>query len=154
MSQSSTLQVRHPTRWQQSWHRSFARLHIFIYQASGGRIGYNLGITKALLLTTTGRKTGKLRVTPIAYFSDGARYILIASNYGSEMDPLWWRNLQVHPEAHVQVRNLKLQVRAYAATGDEKIRLQELASQLIPMYAQYRCKTTREIPIVVLQPIG
>lgn len=97
--------------------RLLAQTHVVVYHASRGSIGHHLGKTTVLLLTTMGRKTGKRRVMPIAYFRDGARYILVASNYGAATDPSWWRNLQAHPEATIQVGSQSITVQATAAMG-------------------------------------
>lgn len=133
--------------------RIFARIHIWLYRRTGGWIGYRLGPAHVLLLATIGQKTGLPRVTPITFFQDGTDFVLVASNYGADRDPIWWRNLQRHPEATVQVRRRAIAVRAHAAQGEERDRLVPLALQLNPTYAQYLRRTQRDIPLVVLTPI-
>jgi deazaflavin-dependent oxidoreductase (nitroreductase family) len=105
-----------------------------------------------LLLTTTGRKTGQLRVTPLTYLTDGDRFALIASNAGYDNDPIWWLNLQAHPEATVQVWGRVLHVTAVRATPEEKTRLWPQVVRMYAGYADYQRRTTRAIPLVLLRP--
>ena len=77
-----------PSKFQRDLQRLFANTHIWVYHASGGRIGHRLGPVTTLLLTTIGRKSGQLRITPITYFPDGDTFVLVASNYGSMHDPV------------------------------------------------------------------
>ncbi|MBA3824091.1 MAG: nitroreductase family deazaflavin-dependent oxidoreductase [Ktedonobacterales bacterium] len=115
-------------------------------------LGHRLGLARVLLLTTIGQKTGKRRETPIAYFPDGNTFVLIASNYGAETDPLWLRNLRKHPQAQIQVGSRVLLVEAHEALGGEQERLAAVALRMNPTYAQYRQHTKRAIPLVVLRP--
>src|SRR5690348_3056894 len=109
--------------WQIALRRAFARTHIALYRLTGGLIGHRLGRLRALLLTTTGRRSGLPRVTPITYLPDGSTFVLVASNYGSARDPLWWGNLQAHPEATVQVGRKRLRVHATQADATDRARL-------------------------------
>lgn len=144
---------RPPTRWQRLWRRSFAQLHIALYHLSDGHIGHSLGKVRALLLTTVGRKTGQPRVTPITYLADGPDYVLVASNYGAGTDPLWWRNLQQHPEATVELPGKRIHVYASLANDEERARLSPLLNAYNPTFALYQRNTTRMIPVVILRPI-
>src|SRR2546428_13262319 len=105
-------------------------IHVFFYKLSGGRIGGRIHKADVLLLTTTGRKTGKKRTTPLLYVRDGNRLVIIASNGGRPIDPSWWMNLKRNPIAMVQVKRLKETIYAQRAIGSEKERLWRLVSYL------------------------
>ena len=105
-----------------------------------------------LLLTTTGRKTGRKRTTPLLYIRDGNRLVIVASNGGRAMDPSWWRNLKHNPIAMVQVKDVKQTIYAQRAVGSEKERLWQMMTSVYPSYDDYQKRTDREIPVVVLMP--
>jgi len=126
--------------------------HVFFYKLSGGRIGGRIHKADVLLLTTTGRKTGKKRTTPLLYVRDGNRLVIIASNGGRPIDPSWWMNLKRNPIAMVQVKSLKETIYAQRAIGSEKERLWRLMTNVYPAYDNYLKKTDRDIPVVVLMP--
>ena len=126
--------------------------HVFFYKLSGGRIGGRIHKADVLLLTTTGRKTGKKRTTPLLYVRDGNRLVIIASNGGRPIDPSWWMNLKRNPIAMVQVKSLKETIYAQRAIGSEKERLWRLMTNVYPAYDNYLKKTDRDIPVVVLLP--
>lgn len=147
-------QTARPSKFQLNMRRLFAQSHIWIYHASGGHIGHRLGPVTTMLLTTTGRKTGLPRITPITYFRDGDNYVLVASNYGSVSDPIWLLNLRAHSEATVQVGPRTMRVQTHVANAEEKQRLWPMAVHYQKMYADYQRKTPRDIPLVVLQPIS
>jgi deazaflavin-dependent oxidoreductase (nitroreductase family) len=130
--------------------RTTGRVHTWLYQATGGRVGHSAGAIKNLLLTTTGRKTGERRTCPLAYMPDGDRYVIVASNGGSDRPPGWWFNLQKTPRATVQIGADVLDVTAADATGAERARLWPLLTTYNPFYAQYEQITDRTIPVVVL----
>ena len=108
----------------------------------------------SLLLTTTGRKSGERFIFPLFYGTDGDSYIVVASKGGAPAHPSWYRNLVANPEVEVQVGTRKLKARARTATGAERTRLWQKALEFWPPYADYEKKTEREIPVVVLDPIG
>src|SRR2546422_11570406 len=81
--------------------------HVFFYKLSGGRIGGRIHKADVLLLTTTGRKTGKKRTTPLLYVRDGNRLVIIASNGGRPIDTSWWMDLKCNPVSMVQVKSSK-----------------------------------------------
>ena len=127
--------------------------HVWLYRATGGRIGHYLGKVPTLLLTTTGRKSGKRYTTPLTYVRDGADLVLIASNGGTAAQPSWWLNLQAHSETSVQVGAQTLRVRATQALPDQRARLWAMAVAIYLGYTGYQQRTSREIPVVVLHPI-
>jgi F420H(2)-dependent quinone reductase len=130
--------------------RFFMDVHIFCYRLTGGILGGNLAGHPMLLLTTIGRKSGRERVTPIFYFADSARFVLMGSNRGAPRHPQWWGNLRAHPQAHVQVWRKHIAVTASLASGAERERLWSLVTARYPEFIRYQSRTTREIPVVVL----
>jgi F420H(2)-dependent quinone reductase len=131
--------------------RFFMCVHIFFYQRTGGVIGGNLG-RPMLLLTTIGRKSGQERITPIFYFPDGDRFVLIASNGGAPQHPQWWFNLKAHAQAKVQVGRQMIAVTAQQADGEERQHLWSLITAKYPEFITYQKRTMREIPVVILTP--
>jgi len=103
-----------------------------------------------LLLTTTGRRSGKRRTAVLTYFRDGADLVVIGSFGGSDLPPAWWLNLQRDPEASVLIRGTTSWVTARAGTAEERNRLWPLVTTAHPGYARYQERTARLIPIVML----
>jgi len=136
--------------------------HANRYLASGGTEGgmYKIDVpgrgeitAPALLLTTTGRKSGEKFIFPLFYGTDRDKYFVVASKGGAPKHPGWYRNLLANPEVEVQVGTKKLKARARTATGEERARLWKKAVEFWPPYADYALKTEREIPVVVLDPV-
>lgn len=126
------------------------KLHAWLYQRTGGRIGHKFGKLTHLLLTTTGRKSGKPRTVALSYVSAGEDYLLVASNGGSDRHPAWWLNLQKTPHAQIWVGTERLDVIAHNATATERARLWAKLTAINPFYARYEQLTQREIPVVIL----
>ncbi len=129
-------------------------LHSSVYRATGGKVGGRLLGSPVLLLTTTGRKSGRPRTIPLLYLPDGKNLVVVASNGGPAGDPAWWLNLEDDPEAIVEVGGRKLRARAEEAEGEERRRLWGRVARMYGAYQQYQEKTDRRIPVVVLRPIG
>jgi proline iminopeptidase len=108
----------------------------------------------ALLLTTTGRKSGERRDVALNYFSDGDSYIVVASYAGEDRDPAWWRNLKANPDAELRVGGRRIRVRAREADGAERERLWTRLVATDPAYAEYQERTKRRLPVVVLEPVA
>jgi deazaflavin-dependent oxidoreductase (nitroreductase family) len=121
------------------------------FRANGGKVGD--GTNKLILLTTTGAKSGLLRVNPLNYSIDGDRIILIASKAASPTNPDWYHNLVAHPEATVELGTERFQVRASIAEGEERERLFNQQVALMPFFAEYQQQTTRQIPVIILERI-
>jgi len=138
--------------WRRIKLNAFTALHVFFYKLSGGRIGGTFRGAPVLLLTTTGRKTGKHRTTPLLYIIDNKNYAVVASNGGRDSYPSWWTNLRKSPEAEIWIKKEKKKVRAEQAPDNEKARLWSLLTKMYPTYDDYQKKTTRKIPVVVLKP--
>jgi proline iminopeptidase len=107
----------------------------------------------ALLLTTTGRKSGEKFIFPLFYGKAGNGYIIVASKGGAPEHPGWYKNILGNPEVEVQVGTQKLKARARTASGAERAKLWQEAIKFWPPYTDYQKKTEREIPVVVLDPI-
>jgi len=133
-------------------------LHRWLYRATRGVIGHRLPIVdwSSLLLTHVGHKTGRDYTIPLLYLPDGERFIVVGSNAGDAKPPAWWRNLQAHPEARVQVGAHEHAVRARLAQGEERARLWAALVANYSDYARYERKTRglRELPVVVLERIA
>jgi deazaflavin-dependent oxidoreductase (nitroreductase family) len=130
--------------------RAMSRTHGAVYRASGGRLLGRVVGMPVLLLTTTGRRSGKPRTAALTYFRDGADFVVIGSFGGSDLPPAWWLNLQHDPHASVVIGGTTSRVTARAATAEEHDRLWPLATTTHPGYARYQERTARLIPIVML----
>ena len=106
-----------------------------------------------MLLTVTGRKTGKSRTVPVIYIEDEDRFVIAAAYSGSDTDPTWWLNLQANPEAVAQLMGATARVRAALATDDERPRLWNKLVEMYPYFTGYQKRTSRLIPVVILTPI-
>ena len=133
--------------------KTATRLHIGVYRASGGRIAGKAWGLQILLLTTTGRKSGKRRTTPLCYLTDGGSFVVVASNGGMDWYPAWWLNLSHSPHATIEVGNAKFAVRSRAATPVEHKRLWAEITALAPGYLRYEERTERKIPLGILEPL-
>ena len=108
---------------------------------------------QACLLLTIGAKSGAERVAPLAYSTDGDRFIVTASKGGAPTHPAWFHNLQARPEAIVEVGLRRIPVRASVAEGEERSRLWDRHVAVHPRIGEYPARTTRVIPVVVLTPV-
>ena len=134
--------------------RGFSRIHAWIYRASGGRLatrtaqGYPV-----LLLLTRGRRSGKPRTTPLAYFEDDGRWVICGGSGGTATHPQWFRNLRADPNVSVQIEDRHHTVRAREADGSERDELWPKACAALPLVAEYQRQVERRVPVVVLEPV-
>jgi deazaflavin-dependent oxidoreductase (nitroreductase family) len=130
----------------------FGKEHVRRYRETGGVVGHiwKEGST-ILLLTTTGRRSGEPRTTPLIYAEDGDRYVIVASKGGAPEHPGWYENLAKSPDVELQVREEVFPARARTAEGEERERLWRKANEVWPHYDEYQTRTEREIPVVVLE---
>ena len=128
----------------------FGAEHVRVYRETGGAHGYHWRGTEILLLTTTGRRSGEPRTTPLIHRTDGGHWVIVASKGGAPEDPAWFSNMQADPDATIQVLAEEIPVRMSVAEGEEHGRLWTLMTEVWPAYDEYQAKTDREIPIVVL----
>jgi deazaflavin-dependent oxidoreductase (nitroreductase family) len=127
--------------------------HIQRYVETGGQEGHDWHGVPTLLLTTKGRKSGKLRRTALIYGKSGSSYVVVASKGGDESHPSWYLNLTENPEVAVQVGAEDFVAMARTADESDKPELWQLMSQIWPAYEDYQSKTDRPIPVVVLDPV-
>ena len=130
--------------------RVLGGLHNVIYRSTGGKVGGRVGKAPVLLLTVRGRKTGKRRTTPLLYGRSGDDLVVIASVGGAPKHPAWYLNLQGQ-EADVELGRERRRVRAREAEGEERERLWAEMVAIYAPYASYQQKTSRRIPVVVLE---
>lgn len=128
--------------------------HIQRYVETGGEDGHDWNGVPTLLLTTKGRKSGKLRRTALIYGKTGASYVIVASQGGAPTHPAWYLNLEANPEVALQVGPDDLTAIARTAGDDEKPELWRMMAEIFPNYDEYQTKTDRPIPVVVLDPIS
>ncbi len=126
-------------------------LHRLLYRMSGGRIGSRLWDLPVVLLTTTGRKSGKQRTVPLCSLRDGENVVVIASYGGLDQPPAWWLNLEANPHAELLAGRERRAVTARNAGPDERRRLWAEVTSRAPGYLEYERRTDREIPVVILQ---
>jgi deazaflavin-dependent oxidoreductase (nitroreductase family) len=131
----------------------FNRKVIDEFRANEGKVGGPFEGAPVLLLTSTGAKSGEQRTTPVVYQPDGDRMVIFASKAGAPENPAWYHNLRANPSAIVEVGPDTVEVEAVVTDGDERERLFSKQKQLMPQFADYEQKTTRQIPVVALQPI-
>jgi deazaflavin-dependent oxidoreductase (nitroreductase family) len=130
----------------------YGQEHVDRYLATDGEEGHDWQGTQTLILTTTGRKSGKQRLTPLIYGRHGNDYLIVASKGGTPEDPDWYYNLSANPDVEIQVKGDKMHARARTATPAEKAEMWPIMTKEWPDYDEYQTKTDRDIPIVVVEP--
>jgi deazaflavin-dependent oxidoreductase (nitroreductase family) len=130
----------------------FGQEHTDRYIATDGEEGHDWQGTKTLLLTTTGRKSGKKVTKPLIYGRHGDDYLLVASWGGNDRHPPWYLNLQADPEVEIQVKGDRMRARARTASPEEKRELWPIMTKEWPDYDNYQRKTDRDIPLVIVEP--
>jgi deazaflavin-dependent oxidoreductase (nitroreductase family) len=133
---------------------AWARKQVELYEATNGQKGGDLRGRPVIVLTTVGAKTGKLRKTALMRVEHGGVYAVVASLGGAPRHPVWYHNLKAHPHVELQDGAVKRDYDAREVTGDEKATWWERAVATWPDYAKYQTKTTRQIPVFVLDPWG
>lgn len=128
--------------------------HVAKYRETDGEVGYEWNGATCLLLTTTGRSSGEPRTVPLIFAADGERCIVVASKGGAPEHPQWYRNLAVTPTVQVQVKGDRFAATARTVESDERDRCWALATACWPNYDEYVKRTTRVIPVVVLERAG
>lgn len=132
--------------------KTLSVFHREVYRASRGRLGGRLAGMPVLLLTTTGRRSGRPRTVPLTYLRYGEAVVLVASYGGRPYDPAWFLNLQAHPEVEVRLGGARRALHARPATPEERARLWPQVVATYSGYDAYQRRTTRQIPLVVLEP--
>ena len=142
-------ETRSPRPGEPGW----AQEHVRRYQATNGEDGHLWNGAPTLLLTTTGRRSGKEFTTPLIYGRDGDSYLVVASRGGAPTHPQWYLNLVQNPEVGVQVLGERFRARARPADPEEKRRVWQTMASIWPAYNDYQARTEREIPVVILDPL-
>jgi len=132
--------------------KAFSWFHRIVYRLTGGRLLGVVAGAPVLLLTTTGLRTGKQRTKPLLYLMEDDVYVVVASYAGRPSNPAWYRNLQSHPAALIQVNNRRLRVKAETVPAEARAGLWPKLTAMYPGYADYQARTRREIPVVILRP--
>jgi deazaflavin-dependent oxidoreductase (nitroreductase family) len=134
--------------------RPWFQEHVDRYLATNGEDGHEWRGVHTLLLTTRGRRSGKPRTLPLIYGEDGDRLLIVASMGGAPRHPSWYLNLLADPNVEVQVKGDRFHAVAHTAGPDERGRLWKTMTGVWPDYDQYQTRTSREIPVVVLERAG
>jgi deazaflavin-dependent oxidoreductase (nitroreductase family) len=135
-----------------STYYDFNQANIREFRANGGKVGGPFEGKTLLLLHATGAKTGEEHVTPVAYIRDGRRYVIIASKAGAPTNPAWYYNLLAHPQVTIEVGTDTLRAQVSVAPEPERTRLYARMTEYMPGFAEYQKKTTRVIPVILLEP--
>ena len=130
--------------------RLIGRLHAWLWRLTRGRFVDAVGVAPFLLLTTMGRKTGRLRTTPVLYLEDGRDLVVVASFGGNDMHPAWYLNLKQHPEAEVVIRGERRTVIAQEISIEEKKIIWPRLVKSYPQFDIYQQRTSRQIPLMRL----
>jgi len=131
----------------EGWQQEHARRYI----ETNGEDGHIWNGVPTLLLTTTGRRSGEAKTTPLIYGRDGDRYLVVASRGGAPKHPQWYLNLEANPGVAIQVGAEKFKARAGTASGAERDRLWKTMAAIWPAYNDYQARTERQIPLVVIE---
>ncbi|MFN8371992.1 MAG: nitroreductase/quinone reductase family protein [Anaerolineae bacterium] len=134
--------------------KAFRNLHVFLYHISSGKVGGSILGSPLLLLTVTGRKSGRSYTMPLAYVEHNGEYLISASAAGADKNPIWFANLESNPHAKIEMKGKTYNVNAVVATGAERDQLYELFKAQGSNFAEYEKKTTRKIPVIRLQPVN
>ena len=122
------------------------------FRANDGIVSGAFAGAPMILVNHHGARSGKEYTAPLVYTRDGDNYIVIASKGGAPDDPQWFRNLVANPDVTVEVGTETIPVRAHVAEGDERARLFRAQADAMPNFDEYAKATSREIPVVVLEP--
>ena len=134
--------------------KAATRTHVFLHRLSGGRLFNTLGKDDVCFVTMTGARSGGPITIPLMYVPHEGGVLLVASQGGAPKNPVWYNNLVAHPDISVNHRGRKMKLRARLAEPDEKAELWPLCDRYYAPYADYRARTSRDIPIFVCEPAG
>ena len=124
------------------------------FRENGGKVGPPFEGSPLLLLGTTGAKSGEARTNPLVYVEDAGRIVIVASFAGAPNSPPWFHNLKANPEVTVEVGSERYQARATIVDEPERTRLYQQMEAAMPIFTEYQSKTSRVIPVVVLERIS
>jgi deazaflavin-dependent oxidoreductase (nitroreductase family) len=132
----------------------FNRKIIEEFHANGGKVGGPFAGAPMILITHKGAKSGRSFTTPLVYSRDGDRFVIVASKAGAPTNPDWYHNLVANPTVTVEIGTEKFQARARVTSGEERERLFNAQAKMMPQFNEYKSKTTRQIPVFVLERIA
>ncbi len=133
--------------------RWMTRINVWIFRLTSGRIGASFRYgAPVCLLTTIGRRSGQSRTVALIYLADGANVVLVASKGGMANHPLWYLNLEAHPDCEVAIGASQQQMQSRRASTEEKATLWPRLNEIYPEYKDYQSRTTRDIPVLILSP--
>ncbi len=130
--------------------KNLSTLHTFMYRLTRGQIGRRLVDNDMLLLSTTGRSTGRTHTVPLLYLRDDADLVVVASWGGRSNNPEWYLNLLANPVAAVQINGERFEARSATADPARRARLWPRILSAYDGYHTYQSRTDREIPVVIL----
>jgi F420H(2)-dependent quinone reductase len=141
------------SRYSDVFFKLMSRLNTWMYRRNNGEgLGGTFQNIPVALLTTTGRKSGQPRVSPLYFLRDGDRVVVAASRGGSDRNPMWYGNLKANPKVQVQIKSEVLDLNARDANEEERARYWPQLVQMYPTYEDYQSWTDRLIPLVVCEP--
>jgi deazaflavin-dependent oxidoreductase (nitroreductase family) len=132
--------------------RAAGKLNVPVYRLTRGRVGGKVGRAPVLLLTSTGRRSGRQRTAPVLYMRDGSNVVVIGSNAGNTNEPGWSFNLKANPDAHIEIGAQHGDVRARVADGEEREGLWRAMNAEYEGFEDYDARTSRDIAVFVLEP--
>jgi F420H(2)-dependent quinone reductase len=141
------------SRYSDVFLKLMSRLNTWMYRRNNGEgLGGTFQKIPVALLTTTGRKSGQPRISPLYFLRDGDRVVVAASRGGSDRNPMWYGNLKANPKVQVQIKSEVLDLTARDANEEERARYWPQLVQMYPTYEDYQSWTDRVIPLVVCEP--
>ena len=133
----------------------YTRLNVFVYRASSGRLMNRFPNGSPIcLVTMTGAKSGKRRTIPLIHIPHGEDVVLVASQGGMSVNPLWFYNVRAHPDVSITANGQTRRMRARLATDAEKAAVWPVAVAVYPDFVDYQARTTRNIPVFICSPLG
>src|SRR6202050_3137423 len=123
------------------------------FRANGGKVGKPFEGMPMVLVTVTGAKSGKTYTTPLVYSKDGDRFVIIASMAGAPNNPAWYHNTSANPAVTLEIGTERFQAKATVTSGEERERLFNAQAAIMPVFNDYRKKTTRQIPVIALERV-
>ena len=132
--------------------KAMTRTHVFLNGLSGGRLFNTLGGDDVVFVTMTGAKSGRILTIPLMYVPWEEGVLLVASQGGAPKNPVWYHNLVKHPDIEVRYRGRTMKLRARLAAAEEKPAMWPVCDDHYAPYADYRARTSRDIPIFVCEP--
>ena len=131
----------------------FMNFFVWLYRQTGGKFGGNMGRFKVLILTTKGRKSGKIHSNPVGYFERDGGYLIVASNAGRANNPAWYYNIKGNPDdVSIDVNDKNFKVKPEIILGEPRKPLYAWIVSLAPNFGEYEKRVIREIPLVFLKP--